>query len=66
MISLGSRDNRWEDVFDYNNNFLLVAYVVLMLYYVYVSVIYDGMCVRDMLNILCGDVFSTLMKIWLT
>ena len=33
-----------------------------MLYYVYVTVIYDGVCVRDMLNILCGDVFLTLMK----
>ena len=33
-----------------------------MLYYVYVIVIYDGACMRDMLNILCGDVFLTLMK----
>ena len=31
-----------------------------MLYYVYVMVIYDGMCVKDML--MCEDVFLTIMK----
>ena len=36
--------------------------VVLMLNYVYVIVIYDGMCVKDMLNILCEDVFLIIMK----
>ena len=33
-----------------------------MLYYVYVIVIYDAVCIRDILNILCGDVFPTIMK----
>ena len=37
-----------------------------MLYYIYVIVIYDGVCMGDLLNILCGDVFLTLMKTWLT
>ena len=47
---------------DYKNSFFLAVYVKLMLCYVYVTVMYDGVCVRDMLNILCGDVFLTLMK----
>ena len=37
-----------------------------MLCYVYVIVIYDGVCVGDMLNIQCGDIFLTLTKSWLT
>ena len=37
-----------------------------MLYCVLLIAIYDGVCVMDMLNILCGDVFLTLMKTWLT
>ena len=35
---------------------------MLVLYYVYVIVIYDGMCVRDILNILRKDAFLTIMK----
>ena len=62
MRGLGPKDNRWGVVLDYNYNFLLAVYVVLMLYYVYVIVIYDGVCVRDMVNILCGDMFLILMK----
>ena len=62
MIGLGWKDNRWGVVLGYNNNFFLAVYVVLMLYYVYIIVIYDGVCVRDMLNISCG----TVMKAWLT
>ena len=37
-----------------------------MLYYVYAIVIYGGMCVRNMVNILNKDVFLTIMKSWLT
>ena len=33
IINLGRNDNRWEVELDYNKNFLLVIYVVLMLYY---------------------------------
>ena len=66
MIGLGRKGNRWGVVLDYNDNFLFAIYAVLMLYYVYVIVIYDGVYVRDVLNILCGDVFLTLMKTWLT
>ena len=33
-----------------------------MLYYAYVIVIYDGVWVGDVLNILCGDMLLTLMK----
>ena len=62
MIYLRRNDNRWVIVLDYNNNFLLAVYVVSMLYNVFIIVIYDGMCVRDMLNILGGDVFLTIMK----
>ena len=35
--------------------------MLYMLYYVYVIVIYDGMYVRNMVNIL-----QTIMKVWLT
>ena len=66
MIGLGCKDNRWGVVLDYNNNFLLAVYVVLILYYIYVIVIYDCVCMGDMLDILCGDVFLTLMKTLLT
>ena len=68
MIGLGHTDNNWENVFDYNNNFnfSLAANAVLMLYYIYIIIIYDCVCVRKMLNTLCGDVFLTLMKTWLT
>ena len=44
------------------NKFALAVYVVLMRYYVYIMVIYDVMCVRDMVNILCEVVFLTFMK----
>ena len=37
-----------------------------MLYYVYVIVIYNGMYVRNMVNILYQDVLLTIMKLWLT
>ena len=37
-----------------------------MLCYVYVIVIYDGVCVVDILNILCGDLLLTRTKTWLT
>ena len=63
MIGLGCNDDRWGVVLDLNN--LLAVYVVLMLYYLYVIAIYDGVRVRDMLNIQCGDVFLKLMKTWL-
>ena len=66
MIGLGQYDNRWGVVLDYNDIFLLAIYVVLMLYYAYIIAIYDGVCVRDMLNILFWDVFLTFMKTWLT
>ena len=33
-----------------------------MLYYVYVMVIYDSVRVKNMLNILYGDVFPTIIK----
>ena len=66
IVGLGHKDNRWGVVLDYNNNFLLAIYVKLMLCYVYIIVIYDGVCVGDMLNILCGYLFLTLMKTWLT
>ena len=56
------KDNRWGVVLDYNDNFLLAVYVVVMLYYIYVIIIYDGVGMRDMLNILCGDVFLIIMK----
>ena len=42
MIGLKHKYNMWGDVFDYNDNFLLAANVVLMLYYIYVIVIYDS------------------------
>ena len=32
-------------------NIILAVYVVLMLYYIYVVVIYDIMCITDMLYI---------------
>ena len=35
---------------------------MLILCYVYVIVICDGVCVGDMINILCGDLFLTLKK----
>ena len=66
IIDLGHKDNWWGVVLDYNNNFLLAVYVVLMLYYVYIIIIYFTVCIRDMLTILCGDVFLTLMKALLT
>ena len=66
MIGLGHKDKRWGVELDYNNNFSLAVYVVLMLSYIYVIVIYDGVRVRDMFNIMCGHVFLTLMKTWLT
>ena len=37
-----------------------------MLCYIYVIVIYDGVCVGDILIILYGDLLLTLMKTWLT
>ena len=40
--------------------FILVVYVVLLIYCVYVIIIYDGMCVRNMLNIQCEVVFSNI------
>ena len=58
MISLGHKVNRWGVVLDYNNNFLKAIYVVLIFCYTYVIVIYDGVCVGDMLNIMCGDYIS--------
>ena len=45
MISQGQKDNKWGVVFDNNNDFLLAIYVVLMLYYVYVIIVYDCVCV---------------------
>ena len=36
------------------------------LYYVYVIVIYDGMYIRNMVNMLFKDVFLAIMKSWLT
>ena len=36
-----------------------------MLCYEYFIVIYDDVCVENMLNILCGDLFLTLMKTWI-
>ena len=45
---------------DYNDNLCTLS--MLMLYYIYVIVIYDGMCIRNMLNILCEDIFLTIMK----
>ena len=66
MISLRRKDHRKEVVLDYNNNSLLAIYVVLMLFYIRIIVIYDGVCMKDMLDILYGDVFLTLMKTWLT
>ena len=56
----------WVVLFDYNNNLSLDIYVVLMFCYVYVFVKYDYVCVGNILNILCRDVFVTLMKTWLT
>ena len=44
------------------NKFVLVVYVVLMIYYIYIIVIYDGMYIRDMGNILCEVIFLTFMK----
>ena len=40
----------------------LTIYIVTTLCYVYFIVIYDGVCVEDMLDILCRDVLQTLMK----
>ena len=37
-----------------------------MLYYVYVIVIYDGIYIRNMVNILYKEVLLTNMKLWLT
>ena len=65
MIGLGRKDNRWGVVLDYNN-FLLAIYVMLMVCYVYVIVIYKGVCMGNMLNILRGYIFLTHMKTWLT
>ena len=45
---------------------ILAVNVVLMIHYVYVMVIYDGMCIRNMENILCEVVFLTFMKIMST
>ena len=39
MIGLGRKSNRWGVMMGYNS-----FYVVLMLCYVYVIVIYDGVC----------------------
>ena len=61
MIGLGCKDNRWEVELDYNKSFLLAIYAVLMLCYVYVIVIYTGVCMGDILNILCGDIFLTFI-----
>ena len=41
------------------NKFVLAVYVVLM---IYIIVIYDGMCIRNMVNILCEVLFLTFMK----
>ena len=63
MIDLGHKDNWWVVVLDYNNNFLSVIYVVFMLCYEYIVVIYDAVCVGDMLNILCGNVWRRISNI---
>ena len=42
-----------------------ISYVVLMIYYVCIIVIYYGMCVWDMANILCEVVFLTFIKTYL-
>ena len=39
---------------------------MLMLCYIYVIVIYDGVRMGHILSILCRDLFLTLLKIWLT
>ena len=44
------------------NEFVLAVYVVLIIYCVYFIVIYEGICVRDMVKILCELVFLTFMK----
>ena len=51
MIGLGRKGNRWGVVLG-SNNFLLAICIVLMLYNLYVIVIYDGVYVGDMVNIL--------------
>ena len=53
MISLGRKDNWWGVVMDYNDDFLLAIYVLLMLYYVYIIVIYNDVCVKNLLFVFC-------------
>ena len=40
----------------------MMSYVVLMIYGIYVILIFNAICVRDKVNILCEDAFLIFMK----